>query len=140
VRLILQRQHFFDTYTIGSLFLDGAKLCWTLEDKVREHPGMPVSQWKVMGDTAIPVGTYDLSITMSSRFGKELPLLANVPGFAGVRIHSGNTDEDTEGCILVGLDWQGDDFIGHSRDAFAVVNANIRHAIDSGEPVSLEVS
>lgn len=81
-------------YTIGHMFLDGKYFCDTLEDTVRKV--------KIYGQTAIPVGTYRVIKTMSKRFGKILPQICNVPGFTGVRIHSGNTADDTEGCILVG--------------------------------------
>lgn len=101
--LVLQRKTLYPHATIGILFDHaGGHVCWTLEDKMREMPGKPVEEWKVKGETAIPVGTYQVMINRSPRFGKELPLLIGVPGFSGVRIHAGNTHEDTEGCILVG--------------------------------------
>lgn len=83
-------------YTIGRLFINGAYECDTLEDTVRPD-GV-----KIAGQTAIPAGTYPVRITWSPRFKKMLPMLDNVPNFTGVRIHTGNTAQDTEGCILVG--------------------------------------
>lgn len=81
-------------YTIGKLYLDGQYLCDTLEDTVRDK--------KIAGKTAIPTGTYNCEWTYSQRFKRVLPEVFNVPGFTGVRIHTGNTAADTEGCILVG--------------------------------------
>ena len=83
-------------YTIGRMYADGVYLCDTLEDTVRPD-GV-----KSAGQTAIPAGTYPVHITYSPRFKKMLPMLDNVPNFTGVRIHTGNTAADTEGCILVG--------------------------------------
>jgi hypothetical protein len=95
--------------TQGVLKIDGIFECYTLEDVVRPK--------KIAGITAIPVGIYKVVITPSNRFKRDLPLLVNVPGFEGVRIHPGNTDADTEGCILVGTS-SGKDSIGNSRIAF----------------------
>lgn len=83
-------------YTIGKLYLNDEYFCDTLEDVVRPEGR------KIAGKTAIPTGEYKVVLTESKRFKKLLPLLINVPDFTGVRIHSGNTHHDTEGCILVG--------------------------------------
>ncbi len=96
MKLELRRTDLLTGCTLGELFINGRFECYTLEDKVRDN-GV-----KVYGSTAIPKGTYDLSVTFSNRFQKQLPLLHDVPGFEGVRIHTGNTNQDTEGCILVG--------------------------------------
>ena len=88
--------------TLGALYLNNVWFAWTLEDAVREVDGQPVSTWKVPRETAIPRGRYEVRLTHSARFGRVLPLLLDVPGFEGVRIHPGNTIADTEGCILVG--------------------------------------
>jgi hypothetical protein len=89
------------SYTIGKLEVDGKPFCDTLEPTWRDigygRPGH-----KVKGHTAIPDGRYPVVITKSEKFNKWLPLLVGVPMFKGVRIHAGNTAEDTEGCILVG--------------------------------------
>lgn len=87
------------TYTIGRLYVDGDYFCDTLEDRVRNLR----KEAKVAGQTAIPDGRYKVTITMSPRFGRLLPLLHDVPQFTGVRIHAGNTAKDTQGCILVGF-------------------------------------
>lgn len=96
-------------YTEGKLFLDDQFFCDTLEDEVR-----PI---KIAGETAIPAGHYKVILNMSNRFKKVMPLILNVPNFEGVRIHSGNTKEDTEGCILVGVKFK-DGFVGNSRSTF----------------------
>lgn len=83
--------------TLGQLYVDGKPACHTVEDVVR-----PAGE-KVHGKTAIPEGRYQVIVTPSPRFRRDLPLLLKVPNFEGVRIHPGNTAEDTEGCILPGL-------------------------------------
>lgn len=116
MKLVLDRQPSGLSCTVGELTIDGRTFCNTLEDVVREIPGRPVDEWKVPGKTAIPSGTYELEITWSTRFKRDLPLIANVPGFTGIRIHAGNTDADTEGCILVGT-WSGGEQIHSSSKA-----------------------
>lgn len=96
MRLEIKRHFKGPQYTIGRLFVDGVYECDTLEDTVRAD-GV-----KIAGQTAIPTGKYPVRITYSQRFKKMLPMLDNVPNFTGVRIHTGNTAADTEGCILVG--------------------------------------
>ena len=111
MKLRLERFEFGDTFTIGKFYIDGVFHCFSLEDKVRQGE-------KVNGQTAIPNGTYDVIIDVSTRFGKQLPHILNVPNFEGIRIHAGNTSKDTEGCILLGHTWAGKDFIGNSKIAF----------------------
>lgn len=96
MKIIVKRTFLGKDYTIGKMYLDGIPFCDTLEDTVR-----PAGQ-KIYGETAIPAGKYKVIKTMSPRFKKLLPLICDVPGFSGVRIHAGNTAADTEGCILVG--------------------------------------
>lgn len=91
-------------YTIGRLADEkGEKICDTLEPTWRDYKG---GEKKVKGRSAVPEGTYRVVVTRSPRFGRCLPLLVGVPGFEGVRIHSGNTSRDTEGCMLVGQNLQ----------------------------------
>lgn len=119
--------------TLGKLYLDGIFECYTCEDVERPNAE------KVSGKTAIPRGVYRVVITPSVRFKRDLPLLVDVPNFAGIRIHPGNTAADTEGCILPGA-VRSDDRVGQSRDAFAELFSKIRSAIAAGEHVDIEVS
>ena len=91
-------------YTIGRLTDEkGERICDTLEPTWRDYKG---GELKVPKKSAVPEGTYRVVVTKSPRFGRYLPLLVGVPGFEGIRIHSGNTVKDTEGCILVGENLQ----------------------------------
>lgn len=130
MELTLKRTDFTDRSTIGELSVNGSFECYTLEDRVR-----PV---KIAGITAIPVGSYGVVVTFSPRFQRPLPLLLAVPGFDGVRIHPGNTDADTEGCILVGAQ-KRQDFIGDSRAAFDALFRKIQAATQAGEAIRLQI-
>lgn len=132
MKLTVRRLELTGQSTIGRLAVDGVDFCWTLEDVVRAGP-------KVPGQTAIPAGTYAVQLTMSNRFKRVLPLLLNVPGFEGVRIHPGNTAADTEGCILVGLG-HVDDGITDSRKAFDALFARLQATDARGESISLEIA
>lgn len=132
--LLLERTQLDHDVTIGSLSADGAWQCWTLEDVVRPK-GV-----KVHGQTAIPFGRYHVLITPSPRFKRDLPLLVDVPGFVGVRIHPGNTAADTEGCILVGTD-KGPDgkSITRSRQAFDNLFIKLTEVLARREQIWLEI-
>jgi hypothetical protein len=116
IDIYLTRHWFTNQSTIGILSYEDHE-CYSLEDKVREIEGRPVVEWKVYGRTAIPVGRYRLIRNFSPRFKVVLPLLENVPGFTGIRIHPGNSADDTEGCILLGYG-RDSDYITQSRPAF----------------------
>lgn len=138
MKIVLERQLSAVTCTLGSLFIDDEFFCFTLEDIVREVPGQPVESWKVKGETAIPAGTYEVRRTFSQRFQKDMLQLMNVPGFEGVRIHSGNTNADTEGCILVGQEVNGE-FLLRSRLALGQLEQRVNTALDAGEFVAIEI-
>lgn len=138
MKLTLKRIHFGEDFTIGKLYNEQQFICYTLEDKVREVKNEPVSMWKVMGKTAIPTGVYPVIITMSTRFRTRLPLLLDVPGFDGVRIHTGNSSVDTEGCILVGSSWDGkSNWIGSSKVALSILFPLLEQ---SNEAVTVSIS
>lgn len=109
MKITVKRLHRTNNSTIGELFIDGKFECYTLEDVEREV--------KIKSETAISKGTYKVIINQSNRFKRLLPLLLKVPNFEGVRVHSGNSNHDTEGCILVGTT-RSVDYIGNSRVAF----------------------
>ena len=119
--LTLDRKYKLPTYTVGKLYIDGEYFCDTLEDKDRGLTDSmtvgEISKIKIKKETAIPTGTYKVTITYSNRFKKNMPLINNVKGFEGIRIHSGNINQDTEGCILVGFNKVKGNVI-NSRDTY----------------------
>lgn len=125
--------------TIGEMRVNGVHECWVCEDPVREVEGQPVATWKIKGKTAIPRGNYKIIITFSQRFQRDLPLLVDVPGFEGIRIHPGNTPANTEGCLLPGV-VRLSKSVGQSKDAFNALFAKIRVAKIKGEPVTIEIT
>jgi hypothetical protein len=134
LKLILDRTAYEENATTGDLYIDGVWECATLEDKVR-----PV---KIKGETAIPAGEYEILLTWSPRFKTILPLLIDVPGFDGIRIHPGNTADDTEGCLLVGekvIQHAGVPFLTHSRRAFERLFARLDEANKRREKLIIEV-
>lgn len=118
MKILVDRKWKKDGYTIGKLSIDGVPFCETLEDKDRGLKNTmsleEIKSLKKAGITAIPTGTYNVRMdVVSSKYsksawyqknchGSKVPRLENVPGFEGILIHSGNTAEDTEGCLLVG--------------------------------------
>ncbi len=125
--------------TISPLMVNGAWACWVLEDPIRERPGQPVAVWKAKGNTAIPAGTYVITLTQSARFGRVLPLLNDVPGFSGIRIHPGNTSASTEGCLLLGYDkWPTS--IGRSRLACEDLLEQMEDAAKAGEAITIQIT
>ena len=107
MRLTLMRIANKPTYTIGKLYIDGCYYCDVLEDTDRglddDMKESEILKKKIKGQTAIPTGTYPVKITYSPKYKKLMPLIDNVKGYQGIRIHSGNTHKDTEGCLLVGM-------------------------------------
>jgi hypothetical protein len=122
--------------SIGTLYVDGRRQCYTLEDADREKHGRPVAEWKVTGATAIPRGCYRVTRTYSNRFKAVTPFLHNVPGYLGVRIIAERQPRIVDGCILVGA--SRTDF--RSRLAYSVLDARIAAALARGEQVWLEIT
>ncbi|HEY5630496.1 MAG TPA: DUF5675 family protein [Nitrososphaeraceae archaeon] len=122
----------------GKLYIDGAFECYTVEDTDRKLEKGGV---KIQDKTAIPKGKYNVTISMSNRFKKFLPLVEDVIGFSGVRIHSGNSSKDTDGCIIVGSinDRDDDDWVSGSRIAFDRLFPKIKQALSNKQKVTLEI-
>lgn len=136
-------------YTEGELYVDGVKICDTLEDKDRgltqAMPEKEIERQKVYGETAIPSGTYKVRLDVySPKFGVmpyyqevckgRLPRLVDVPGYDGVLIHVGRTAENTLGCILVG-EKVSVGMLTHGKEAFK----RVWEAIKDGKDISIEV-
>ena len=138
MKLLLVRDVYAPRFTLGKLHVNNIRQFYTIEDKVREVKGEPVECWKVPGETAIPAGTYPVVITKSKRFNKPMPLLLDVPGFLGIRIHAGNRHPDTEGCILVGT-MRTSDGVANSRYACGILLESIQRALDNGQKVTIEI-
>lgn len=106
MRLTLKRIANKKTYCIGKLYINGKYFCDTLEDVDRGLDSTmtdeEIKKIKVKGETAIPTGIYKIILNYSPKFKKVMPLITNVKGYSGVRIHTGNSAKDTEGCLLVG--------------------------------------
>jgi hypothetical protein len=106
MKLLLKRRFKGESYTVGSLYIDSVYFCDTIEDVDRGlYQGMPLTEIlkiKVMHQTAIPTGTYEVIVNMSPSKKRMLPRLLDVPGFSGILIHRGNTADDSSGCIIVG--------------------------------------
>lgn len=113
--------------TIGRLAVDGVFICYTLEP-AEDRPLHP----------AIPQGRYRVEITMSRRFGRRLPIIIGVAGRTGIRIHPGNRDDDTEGCILLGMSRQGVEVL-QSRVACEMFQSKIALPLAKGDPVILTI-
>ena len=144
MRILLQRHALKAGYTIGRMEINGKYFCDTLEDTDRglreSMTEAEIAALKVKGATAIPTGTYRIDMqTRSPRFGRVLPRLVSVKGYAGVLIHSGNTAADTEGCILVGENRERGKVL-NSRATLEHLLVFLRAAQAEGEEIELTIT
>lgn len=126
MKLLLERQTLTANSTEGMLSVDGVFECYTLE-KPKDDP------------LEIPAASYPVVLYSSPKFGRVMPMLVGVPGRANIEIHYGNTEANTEGCILVGQT-KSVDFIGNSRAAFEHLFPQIQKAILGNDPVELTIT
>lgn len=148
MEITVERKWKRDGYTIGTLSIDDKRLgdgkhyCCTLEDTDRGLDSkMPTNKLLFMKRphiTAIPTGRYEVTLTYSPHFHRTLPLLNNVPGYSGVRIHPGNTAADTDGCILVGEN-TAKGRVNKSQYWFTLVMMEISRTIDKGGKVFITI-
>lgn len=136
MKITIRRTILEQTYTLGVMEIDGKHFGYTCEDSDRQLE--VEGNEKIKGKTAIPRGRYEVVLSFSHRFQRTMPEILNVPGFTGVRIHGGNTHEDTEGCPLLGARP-----IANGVAECKIVNQRlidlIEAAEESGEEVSLEI-
>jgi hypothetical protein len=139
MELTLIRTDFTETSTIGELLINNEFQCYTLEDTDRglNSEVLDSLKSKKWGITAIPYGRYEIKMSWSNHFQKNMPHLQNVPDYSDVMIHWGNKPADTDGCVLVG-DTKSANFIAGSRDAFSKLLPNIIEALKT-EQVFLEI-
>lgn len=151
MKITIERRYKKDRYTIGLLFIDGRYFCDTLEDKDRGLKSTTdlaeIRKKKVYGETAIPIGSYNVILSKSVKFGSKswakkragyVPEIQRVPGFEGVRMHPGNWPEDSLGCILPGMN----KIKGGVLDSVYTYDRlfdKIKYALDNGEIVILEI-
>ena len=142
LELTLTRNVFGEEATLGGLDLDGAPFCYTLEDQVRvdPDPSTPQNEAKVYGKTAIPAGRYKVDFTYSPKFNKIMLAVLDVPGFTGIRIHSGNDADDTLGCILVGAYIDSPTRIHGGSVVLPVLQRKVQEAFDEGRSCHLTIT
>lgn len=141
MKLTLNRRPSVGGATIGELLADGKPLCFILEDEIREVAGVPVGNWKIKGATAIPAGTYRVTMEDSPRFGPGTLTLNNVPGFSYIRMHGGFDKDSTEGCLITGLRVTATTIVGGtSQPALKLVKEKVRAALASGQQVWIDIN
>lgn len=135
MEILLARNKYFSTHTIGQVYIDGDLFCFSLEDAVRDGP-------KVQGETAIPTGKYAVTLKDSPRFGADTITIEDVPGFSFIRVHAGNTAKDTEGCPILGYKLTSTNVIqyGTTRPAVADMKVKIKKALSEGQKVWITVT
>lgn len=135
MEITVKRINKINDYTIGQMFIDDEYFCDTLEDTVRDLTNI---KDKIYGRTAIPAGTYSVILDYSGHFKKLLPHILDTPFFSGVRIHSGNDVEDTNGCILVGS-YHHAGYITESRATMEKLMKKLRETINKGDRITLSI-
>ena len=139
MRITLVRIANRPTYCIGKLYVDGKYFCDTIEDTDRGLDDLmdvnEILARKIKGETAIPTGIYEVTITYSPKYKKMMPLVNNVKGYSGIRIHSGNTAKDTEGCLIVGKNKE----VGKVLESRATYNALYKRLVSTKSKIIIDI-
>lgn len=139
--LLLERKYLKKEYTLGALSINGKYFCDILEDTVRDinkDGTFDCGEFKIKGHTAIPYGEYEIVLTYSPKFKRELPLLLNVPHFEGIRVHRGNSIQDTKGCLLPGENRERGKVLNSTKYEIELVD-RIKKAIKNKEKVTIKI-
>lgn len=142
MKLGLHRKYKKQNYTIGQLFINGELFCNTIEDRDRGLDASmsigEIQSKKLYTETAIPTGTYRVTLTYSNKFKRILPLINNVKGFEGIRIHRGNTAKDSAGCPIVGLNTKKG-MVTNSTEYEKKLIDILTKAKNKGEEITIEI-
>lgn len=155
VELKLVRIFWGDTYTIGKLYVNNEYFCDTLEDKDRgltsDMNVNHIFDVKIKDRTAIPYGKYEVTMSIQSpkysdfskyswskKYNAFIPRILEVPGFSGILMHPGNTDEDTSGCILVGKNTQKGMITSSQKTFFKLMDEVLIPHSDGG--ITIEIT
>ena len=129
-------------YTIGQLFAGGRLICNVIEDADRGlnqfMSEAELRRRKIIGETAIPVGTYKLGVSVSPKFGRKLVEVLNVPGYSGIRIHKGNTAKDSAGCLIPGNNTEKGK-VTNSTKYEELITSMVESAINNDEEAYLTI-
>ena len=151
MKITVKREFFSDTETLGTMFINDKFFCYTLEDYDRKlkqnQSSSEIAHKKIYGKTAIASGDYRVILSISNRFKRLMPEVLNVKGFAGIRIHGGNTHLNTDGCVLVAKNRFVDKLstFGKIRNWIqgtmeGQLTRTIQKAIDANEIVALSIT
>lgn len=153
MEILIKRIAKKETYTIGKLYIDGKYYCDTIEDKDRgltqSMSSKEIADKKIKHKTAIPTGKYELTLKVKSpKYSQKkafvdycnafMPRFVNIPGYEGVLIHTGNTAEDSSGCIVVGYNKVVGKVI-NSMNAFKTIYPVMKTASDKGEKITVTI-
>lgn len=137
LKIRVERFLFKSDCTIGKLYVNDIFVCYTMEDEIRDK--------KVKGETAVPYGVYKLGLRYSPKFtpvyGHDMIHIMNVPGFEYILLHPGNTDYDTDGCLLVGDSigrLNNQDAVLNSKDTYKALYPVVVAFIKAGVPATIE--